>query len=95
MQPPQGIYLHLAPSPPLLSSKVRGQGQAAGSSCNLLLDGYLTLQGLKSQLLSRTQGVVYWVWVWWRVGTCCRGPPAYQLRTFTRLQWALRGQLAS
>lgn len=94
MQPPKCVNLHLAPTPPLFSTKVGGQGQAAGSSCNLLLYRHLTFQGLKSQFLSRTQGVVCWVRVWWRVGTCCGGPPAYQLRPFTRLQGALRGQLA-
>lgn len=37
MQPSQSINLYLAPAPPLFSVEVRGQGQAAGSSCNLLL----------------------------------------------------------
>lgn len=39
--------------------------------------------------------MVCWVGVQWRVGSGCRGPPADQLRPFTWLQWALRGQLAS
>lgn len=37
VQPPQCICLHLAPAPPLFCAQLRGQGQAAGSSRNLLL----------------------------------------------------------
>lgn len=45
--------------------------------------------------LGRAQGVVCWIGVRWRVGAGCRRPPADQLGPFTRLQWALGGQLAS
>lgn len=37
MQPSKRINLYLAPATSLFSAEVRGQGQAAGSSCNLLL----------------------------------------------------------
>ena len=39
--------------------------------------------------------MVCWVRVRWRVGAGCRGAPADQLGSFTRLQWALGRQLAS
>lgn len=95
VQPPKGICLDLAPAPALLSTELGGQGQAAGSCGDLLLHRHLSLQGLKRQLLGGAHGVVCWVGVRWRVGAGCRGTPADQLGSFTRLQWALGRQLAS
>lgn len=59
MQPPKRINLYLAPAPPLLSTQVRGQGQASGGSGDLLLHRHLPLQGLKSQFLHEPRGVAW------------------------------------